>query len=80
VQVSRLTGHASPSTTLNIYAHMFDEARHAADIRTRMARSAFAGLLENEDDERKAIRLSAAANAGQGTLSACQRAAIKWAT
>lgn len=47
-------GHASPSTTLNIYAHMFDEARHAADIRTRMARSAFAGLLENEDDERKA--------------------------
>ncbi len=45
VQVSRLMGHASPSTTLNIYAHMFDEARHAADIRARMARSAFAGLL-----------------------------------
>jgi len=38
--VSRLMGHASPSTTLNIYAHMFDEARHAADIRARMARSA----------------------------------------
>jgi Phage integrase family len=31
VQVSRLMGHASPSTTLNVYAHMFDEARHAAD-------------------------------------------------
>jgi hypothetical protein len=61
VQVSRLMGHASPSTTLNIYAHMFDEARHAADIRARMARSAFAGLLDaDEEVERRVITLPAA--------------------
>jgi len=50
-------GHASPSTTLNMYAHMFDEARHTADIRARMARTAFAGLLENDKDERRVITL-----------------------
>jgi integrase len=80
VQVSRLMGHASPSTTLNIYAHMFDEARHAADIRARMARSAFAGLLEDDEDERRVITLPAAASSPGGPLSARQRAAIKWAT
>jgi integrase len=80
VQVSRLMGHASPSTTLNIYAHMFDEARHAADIRARMARSAFAGLLEDNEDERRVITLPAAASSPGGPLSARQRAAIKWAT
>ena len=35
VQVSRLMGHDSPSPTLNIHAHLFEEARHAADIRAR---------------------------------------------
>ncbi len=81
VQVSRLMGHASPSTTLNIYAHMFDEARHAADIRARMARSAFAGLLDADDeDERRVVTLPAAARSNGGPLSARQRAAIKWAT
>ena len=80
VQVSRLMGHASPSTTLNIYAHMFDHARHAADIRARMARSAFAGLLETGEERDTAITLPAAAGANSGRLSARQRAAIKRAT
>jgi hypothetical protein len=53
VQVGRLMGHTSPSTTLDIYEHVFDEARHAADIRARMTRSAFAGLLEEDQDERR---------------------------
>ena len=79
VQVSRILGHASPSTTLDIYAHVFDEARDAADIRARMSRSAFAGLLE-EEDERKVITLPAVAGATSGPLSARQRAAIKWTT
>jgi integrase len=80
VQVSRILGHASPSTTLDIYAHMFDEARHAADIRARMAHSAFAGLLENDQDDRRMITLPVAAGLTAGPLSARQRAAIKWAT
>jgi len=44
-QVSRVLGHASPTITLNVYTHLFDDARHASEIRQRMAASPFAGLL-----------------------------------
>jgi hypothetical protein len=30
----------------NVYTHIFDEARHAREIRARMAASPFARLLE----------------------------------
>jgi integrase len=46
-QVSRILGHARPSITLDTYTHLFDQARHAADLRERMARSDFANLLRN---------------------------------
>jgi integrase len=46
VQASRLLGHASPATTLSVYAHMFDFDRHAADLRRRVSTSAFVALLE----------------------------------
>jgi integrase len=45
-QVSRILGHARITITLDIYTHLFEGARHARDIRTRMAASPFAGLLE----------------------------------
>jgi integrase len=45
-QVSRMLGHARITITLDIYTHLFEDARHARDIRTRMAASPFAGLLE----------------------------------
>jgi integrase len=79
VQVSRVLGHASVSTTLDVYAHLFVEARHAADIRARMAGSAFAGLISPEDD-RTVIVLPAAVEHGTEGLSARERAAIRWAT
>jgi hypothetical protein len=79
VQVSRILGHASATTTLDIYAHVFDEARHAADIRARMAASTFAGLLQ-PDDDRKVILLPDADSKQRGRLSATERAAIRWAT
>jgi integrase len=41
-QVSRIVGHASPTITLNVYTHLFDDARHAREIRERMADSPFA--------------------------------------
>lgn len=72
--------HASPSTTLNIHADMFDEARHAPDIRARIARSAFAGLLEANEDDQRLITLPAVARSTVGPLSARERGAIKWAT
>jgi integrase len=78
VQVSRILGHASPATTLDIYAHLFDEARHAADIRARMSRSEFARMLTPDTDE-NVIRLPAAGRSNS-PASARERAAIRWAT
>jgi hypothetical protein len=50
-QVSRILGHASVTTTLNIYTHLFDDARHATEICTRMAASPFARLLEPDGEQ-----------------------------
>ena len=46
---SRILGHARVTITLDVYSHLFDDARHAAEIRARMAASAFAQLLAHED-------------------------------
>ncbi len=51
-QVSRILGHAQITTTLNIYTHLFDRARHARELRVQMADSAFAALLEPAVAER----------------------------
>jgi integrase len=45
-QVSRILGHAGITITLDIYTHLFEDARHAREIRARMAASPFAELLE----------------------------------
>jgi integrase len=45
-QVSRMLGHARITITLDTYTHLFEDARHAQDIRARMAASPFAGLIE----------------------------------
>jgi hypothetical protein len=45
-QVSRILGHARVTITLDVYTHLFDEARQATEIRAQMAQSAFAQLLE----------------------------------
>jgi integrase len=79
VQVRRILGHASPATTLEIYAHLFDEARHAAEIRARMSRSAFARMLDPITDP-NVITLPSAARTPSHPLSARERAAIRWAT
>lgn len=36
VFVSRQLGHANAAITLNVYAHLFDAARHAAKARERL--------------------------------------------
>jgi integrase len=79
VQVSYILGHASVSTTLDVYSHLFEQGRHAADIRARMGRSEFAGLLDSSSDG-EVITLPATAEACTGQLSARERAAIRWAT
>ena len=87
VQVSRILGHARVTTTLDIYAHMFDEARHTLDVRAQMAGSAFADLLEpvEEEEEEKEeggslITLPQPDRERRGRLSARERAALCWAT
>lgn len=45
-QVSRILGHARITITLDTYTHLFDDARHAGEIRRRMQTSEFAALLE----------------------------------
>jgi integrase len=45
-QVSRILGHARITITLDVYTHLFEDARHTRDIRAGMAASPFVGLLE----------------------------------
>ena len=33
VNVARQLGHADPATTLRVYAHLFEKARHADELR-----------------------------------------------
>lgn len=44
-QVSRILDHARTSMTLDTYTHLFEEARHGADVRAELAKSDFANLL-----------------------------------
>jgi integrase len=46
-RVSRILGHARVTVTLDVYTHLFDDARHAREIRALMTSSPFAALLEN---------------------------------
>ena len=78
VQVSRMLGHASAATTLALYAHLFDEARHAADIRARMGRSEFAGLLAPKHDPNVTPLPAVAVH--RRSPSARERAARRWGT
>jgi integrase len=46
-QVSRILGHARVTVTLDVYTHLFDDARHASEIRALMTASPFAALLDD---------------------------------
>jgi integrase len=45
VQVSRILGHASTTITLDVYTHLFEQARHGHELRNRLTASPFAELL-----------------------------------
>ena len=55
VQVSRMLGHARPSITSDVYAHLFAHARHADDIRRRLAESEFGRVLDFGNEFETAI-------------------------
>jgi integrase len=44
VSVATQLGHSNPATTLRIYAHLFDKARHADEAREQLAKG-FGHLL-----------------------------------
>jgi integrase len=56
-QVSRILGHASIMITLDVYTHLFDHARHAREIRRRMAASDFAALLSGDSNRATVLAL-----------------------
>jgi hypothetical protein len=49
VWIARQLGHANPSITLNVYAHLFAKAEHAERMRSRMEES-FGSMLDREPD------------------------------
>jgi len=59
VHVSRQVGHASPKITLDVYAHLFDAARHAEQTRDRLE-AAYGTILEPSAGERRRDRAAAA--------------------
>lgn len=63
-RVSRIMGHARITITLDIYTHLFDNARHAEEVRKRMSASAFAGLLEIDSGEAMVLPLRPDAGVG----------------
>ena len=80
-QVSTILGHAQITTTLSIYTHLFDLARHADELKAKMAASAFAALLEPAPDQPEPVRLVTLPKGGcTPRLSAGERAALRWGT
>jgi integrase len=80
-QVSRILGHAQITTTLSVYTHLFDDARHAQDLKAKMAASAFATLLEPRTDQPADGTVVALSDrAARPRLSARERASLRWAT
>lgn len=83
-QVSRILGHAHLTTTLDVYTYLFDRARHTLELRAQLANSAFADLLEpdNECGEEggTVVILPRAHGERKSRLSAKERAALRWAT
>jgi integrase len=51
VFVSRQLGHASPAITLNVYAHLFDQAEHATKASAQLE-AAFGGILDGDEPSR----------------------------
>ena len=82
VQVSRILGHARTSMTLDTYTHLFDAARHGADVRAELARSEFANLLAHAAEPmarrpRTIGRSSGAATRGRARVPACRPGRVR---
>jgi integrase len=46
VRIARQVGHTSAALTLGTYAHEFERAQHAEELRERMAASEFGRVLD----------------------------------
>jgi hypothetical protein len=80
-QVSRILGHAQITTTLSVYTHLFDDARHSQELLGRMQASAFAALLEPPPDEPDAGQVVALPRRREPSSSPVREgAARRWGT
>jgi integrase-like protein len=75
-QVSGILGHARTSMTLDTYTHLFEEARHGADLRAELAKSDFANLLSRTLEPRSGEHLHSTRAALPRRLPVRPRAAI----
>ncbi len=85
VQVSQILGHASATITLDVYTHLFDQARHAGEIKAKMATSAFAALIEPSRAPAGGAGITPLTaprpvRTAPPTPTACRRAALRWGT
>jgi len=53
VSVAAQLGHSNPATTLRIYSHLFDRARHADEARDKLS-AGFGHLLQTGGTKAKA--------------------------
>jgi integrase len=58
-QVSAILGHARTAITLDVYTHLFERARHAADVRAAIAGSRFAQILAEATATQPSLREAA---------------------
>jgi integrase len=82
-QVSRILGHASVTITLDVYTHLFDQVRHASEVRAKMAASAFGALIEPASEPTPCaplLPLAASRTTAHAQLTARERATLRWAT
>jgi integrase len=76
-QVSRILGHARTAITLDVYTHLFERARHAADVRAAMAGSRFAHILAEAAASDRWLKENAATRGRIGLAGRAQRPIVR---
>jgi integrase len=76
-QVSRILGHAGTAITLDVYTHLFDRARHAADVRAAIAGSRFAHILAQATATEPRLQRDAAIRGRTGRARRAHRPIVR---
>jgi hypothetical protein len=72
-----MLGHARTAITLDVYTHLFERARHAADVRAAMAGSRFAHILAQATATEPWLEKDAAVRGRIGQARRAQRPLVR---